>query len=61
MTLKGFQIDYFCSKVNISYVRGTACDFPIDPQGGGTQLFFGGYVPRGLPKVGSRERVFFEK
>ena len=25
--------------------------------GGGTQLFFGGYVPRGFPKVGSKERV----
>ena len=28
---------------------------------GGTQLFFGEYVPRGVPKVGSRERVFLEK
>ena len=29
--------------------------------GGGTQLFFGVYVPRGFQKVGSRERVFLEK
>ena len=28
---------------------------------GGTQLFFGEYVPRWFPKVGSRERVFLEK
>ena len=29
--------------------------------GGGTQLFFGGCVPHGFPKVGSRERIFLEK
>lgn len=31
------------------------------PPPGGTQLFFCRYVPRGFPKVGSRERIFFEK
>ena len=30
-------------------------------RGGGTQLFFGGCVPHGFPKVGSRERIFLEK
>ena len=30
------------------------------PGGGGTQLFFGGCVPHGFPKVGSRERIFLE-
>ena len=30
-------------------------------RGGGTQLFVGEYVPRGFPKVGSRELVFLEK
>ena len=29
--------------------------------GGGTQLFFGGCVPHGFPKVGSREWIFLEK
>ena len=33
----------------------------LKSQGGGSYLFFGGYVPRGFPKVGSSERVFFEK
>ena len=28
---------------------------------GGTQLFFGGCVPHGVPKVGSSERIFLEK
>ena len=31
------------------------------PGGGGTQLYFCGYVPHGFPKVGSRERIFLEK
>ena len=29
--------------------------------GGHSTFFFGGYVPRGFPKVGSRERIFLEK
>ena len=29
--------------------------------GGALNFFFGMYVPRGFPKVGSRERIFFEK
>ena len=28
---------------------------------GGTQLFFGGYVSRRFPKIGSRERILLEK
>ena len=30
-------------------------------RGRGALKFFGGYVPRGFPKVGSRERIFLEK
>ena len=30
-------------------------------RGEGTQLFFGGYVPRGFPIVGFWEHVFLEK
>ena len=35
----------------------------MSAQGGGLghSTFFGGYVPRGFPKVLSRERVFLEK
>ena len=33
---------------------------PLWPQGG-TQLFFGGCVPRGFQNVGSRERIFLYK
>ena len=35
----------------------------VEPGGGGGALnfFFGGCVPHGFPKVGSRERIFLEK
>ena len=33
---------------------------PSPQPGEGTQIFFGGYVPQGFPKVGSKERVFLE-
>ena len=30
-------------------------------RGGALNFFFGGCVPHGFPKVGSRERIFLEK
>ena len=44
----------FCA-VTFAYVFSGQCP------GGGTQLFFGGCVPHGLPKVGSKEQISFKK
>ena len=34
---------------------------PSTRGGGHSTFFFGGCVPHGFPKVGSRERIFLEK
>ena len=36
-------------------------DFTRTKHPGGTQIFFGGYLLHGFPKVGSREWVFLGK
>ena len=46
---------------NIVRVRVRGLFLMLLPLGVGTQLFFGGCVPRGFKNVGSRERIFLKK
>ena len=49
-----------CDFLSLTKIKNWRLNIP-EGEGGGTQLFFGRCVPRGFPKVGSRERVFLEK
>ena len=52
---------YRCFCVEFTHLGGTLpyiLNLRCSYGGGGTQPFFGGCVPHGFPKVGSRERIF---
>ena len=57
MQFRNYRIRHFL-KVKIYLVNKSI----QNPEGeGDIQLFFGGCVPHGFPKVGSRDRIFLEK
>ena len=60
------EINYYCLlfgalEIEILLYKGKVVMQDMLLTRGGTQLFFGGCVPHGFPKVGSREWIFLQK
>ena len=59
-TLVGLLDHAFCGE-SLDEFKPAKLKGLVPGGGGALNFFFGGCVPHGFPKVGSRERIFLEK